>query len=272
MDPPSTGRRDGSPPGPASPLHSRHALSNDPQPLDLLHLNLRRSSLVQEVDGLPLSSREGAVHPVVVSTAGGSSSPGTPHRQRRLTSSPRAGFSPLSGPPRLPSPPSCLLDGSADPSSRHTSVARQPPSFNFFGSGLGATSVPPTSLTRALSAQLPETRTPLSVEPSKVDSSIIASLVEGFREWKNLHVATHLDFFEKLPDDQHPRAAMIACSDSRVHPVSMFKVRRAGAILRLLFALLQILAHHILLLFTVVSSSLQNLPKLSPLFLFPAGR
>ncbi|MFB2933877.1 carbonic anhydrase [Aerosakkonemataceae cyanobacterium BLCC-F154] len=64
-------------------------------------------------------------------------------------------------------------------------------------------------------------------------------LIRGLREFQSNYFTSHRELFEKLSDEQHPRALFITCSDSRIdpnlltqtEPGELFIIRNAGNII-----------------------------------------
>jgi len=64
-------------------------------------------------------------------------------------------------------------------------------------------------------------------------------LIRGLREFQSNYFSSHRELFEKLSEEQHPRALFITCSDSRIdpnlltqtEPGELFIIRNAGNII-----------------------------------------
>ena len=64
-------------------------------------------------------------------------------------------------------------------------------------------------------------------------------LIRGLREFQSNYFTSHRELFEKLSEEQHPRALFITCSDSRIdpnlltqtEPGELFIIRNAGNII-----------------------------------------
>ena len=56
-----------------------------------------------------------------------------------------------------------------------------------------------------------------------VDTEIIDRFKRGFSQWKNDYMLRRKELFDELSRGQSPKVLVIACADSRVNPVDIFK-------------------------------------------------